>query len=72
LDPACLTPSAPAPRAFGISDVTGLWEGAAVNGCGFVQMVRTRCHAVVNIALTMTQQGSTVGGSYKCGMGTMM
>jgi len=54
------------------SDVTGLWEGTAVNGCGFVQMERTRCHAVVNIALTMTQQGSTVGGSYKCGMGTMM
>ena len=54
------------------SQVTGLWEGTAVNGCGFVQMERTRCHAVVNIALTMTQQGSTVGGSYKCGMGTMM
>jgi hypothetical protein len=54
------------------SDVTGLWEGTAVNGCGFVQMERTRCHAVVNIALTMTQQGSTVGGSYKCSMGTMM
>jgi len=54
------------------SDVTGLWEGTAVNGCGFVQMERTRCHAVVNIALTMTQQGSTVGGSYKCSTGTMM
>jgi hypothetical protein len=54
------------------SDVTGLWEGTAVNGCGFVQMDRTRCHAVVNIALTMTQQGSTVGGSYKCSTGTMM
>jgi hypothetical protein len=53
-------------------DVTGLWEGTAVNGCGFVQMERTRCHAVVNIALTMTQQGSMVGGSYKCSMGTMM
>ena len=35
-------------------------------------MERTRCHAVVNIALTMTQQGSTVGGSYKCSTGTMM
>jgi hypothetical protein len=54
------------------SDITGLWEGTAVNGCGFVQMERTRCHAVVNIALTMTQQGSMVGGSYKCSMGTMM
>jgi hypothetical protein len=54
------------------SDVTGLWEGTAVNGCGFVQMERTRCHAVVNIALTMTQQGSTVKGSSKCSTGTMM
>jgi hypothetical protein len=54
------------------SDVTGLWEGTAINGCGFVQMERTRCHAVVNIALTRTQQGSTVTGSYKCSMGTMM
>jgi hypothetical protein len=54
------------------SEVTGLWEGTAVNGCSFIQMERTRCHAVVNIALTMTQQGSTVGGSYKCSTGTMM
>ena len=54
------------------SEVTGLWEGTAVNGCGFMQMERTRCHAVVNIALTMTQHGSTVGGSYKCSTGTMM
>jgi hypothetical protein len=54
------------------ADVTGLWEGTAVNGCGFVQMERTRCNAMVNIALTMTQQGSTVGGSYKCSTGTMM
>jgi hypothetical protein len=54
------------------SDVTGLWEGTVVNGCGFVQMERTRCHAVVNIALTMTQQGSTVRGSYRCSIGTMM
>ena len=54
------------------SDVTGLWEGSAVNECGYMQMERTRCHAVVNIALTMTQQGSTVKGSYKCSTGTMM
>jgi hypothetical protein len=54
------------------SDVTGLWEGNAVNECGYIQMERTRCHAVVNIALTMTQQGSTVKGSYKCSTGTMM
>jgi hypothetical protein len=37
-----------------------------------MQMVRTRCHTVVNIALMMTQQGSTVGGSYRCRTGTMM
>jgi hypothetical protein len=43
------------------SDVTGLWEGTAVNECGYMQMERTRCHAVVNIALTMKQRGSTVG-----------
>lgn len=54
------------------SDVTGLWEGTAVNECGYMQMERTRCHAVVNIALTMTQQDSTVKGSYKCSTGTMM
>jgi hypothetical protein len=59
-------------RRIPSSDVTGLWEGTAVNGCGFLQMERTRCHGVVNIALTINQQGSTVGGSYKCGMGTMM
>jgi hypothetical protein len=64
--------SASSSRTAPGSDVTGLWEGIAVNGCGFVQMERTRCHAVVNIALTMTQQGSTVGGSYKCSTGTMM
>jgi hypothetical protein len=29
-----------------------LWEGNAVNECGYMQMERTRCHAVVNIALT--------------------
>jgi hypothetical protein len=49
-----------------------LWEGNAVNECGYMQMERTRCHAVVDIALTMTQQGSTVKGSYKCSTGTMM
>ena len=54
------------------SDVTGLWEGTAVNECGYLQMERTRCHAVVNIALAMTQRGSMVGGSYKCSTGTMM
>jgi len=54
------------------SGVTGLWEGTAVNECGYLQMERTRCHAVVNIALTMAQQSSTVKGSYKCSTGTMM
>jgi hypothetical protein len=37
-----------------------------------MQTERTRCHAVVNIELILTQQGSTVGGSYKCRAGTMM
>jgi len=52
--------------------VAGLWEGTAITGCDSRQAERTRCHAVVNIALTMTQQGSTVGGAYKCRTGTMM
>jgi len=52
--------------------VTGLWEGTAISGCDSMQAERTRCHAVVNIALTMTQRGSAVEGSYKCRTGTMM
>ena len=35
------------------SDVTGLWEGTAVNGCGFMQMEGIHCNAVVNIALNL-------------------
>ena len=52
--------------------MTGLWEGTETSGCDFMQTERTRCHAVVNIALTMSQQGSTIGGSYRCRTGTMM
>jgi len=37
-----------------------------------MQTERTRCHAVVNILLSMTQQGATVRGSYSCRTGTMM
>jgi len=49
------------------AEVTGLWEGTAISGCDFMQTERTRCHAVVNIALTMTQHDSTVRGSYSAG-----
>lgn len=66
------TSSASSSRTPLDAEVAGLWEGTAISGCDFVQMERTRCHAVVNIALTMTQQGSTVGGSYRCRTGTMM
>lgn len=52
--------------------MAGLWEGTAISGCDSMQAERTRCHAVVNIALTITQQDSTVGGSYRCRTGTMM
>ena len=52
--------------------MAGLWEGTAISGCDSMQAERTRCHAVVNIALTMTEQGSTIRGSYRCRMGTMM
>jgi hypothetical protein len=48
-----------------------LWERTAVNHCKFLQMERTRCHAVVNITLTMIQKGSTVGGFYECRRGPM-
>ena len=52
--------------------MAGLWEGTAISGCDSMQAERTRCHAVVNIALTMTQQGSIIKGSYRCRTGTMM
>jgi hypothetical protein len=48
-----------------------LWEGTAVNHYSFLQMERTRCHAVVNITLTMIQKGSKVWGFYECRRGTM-
>jgi len=57
-------------KASGAS-VTGLWEGTEVNDCSFIQIERTRCHAVVNIAFNMSQRGSTVQGSYTCRTGTM-
>jgi hypothetical protein len=58
-------------ESAGAVSVTGFWEGTAVNDCSFLQMERTRCHALVNIALTMAQQGSTIEGSYTCRSGTM-
>jgi hypothetical protein len=54
-----------------IAGLSGLWEGTAVNDCSFIQMERTRCHALVNIALTMTQRGSSITGFYTCRSGTM-
>jgi hypothetical protein len=66
------TSSRSSSRVAPSAEVTGLWEGTAVNGCGFVQIERTRCNGVVNVALTMTQLGSTVGGSDKSSTGTMM
>jgi hypothetical protein len=59
------------PGAAPNANVTGLWEATAVNHCRFLQMERTRCHAVVNITLTMIQKGSTVGGFYECRRGPM-
>jgi len=60
---ACATATPREPSSQSPSDraasgsLTGLWEGTAVNDCSFIQMERTRCHAVVNIALAMSQQG---------------
>jgi hypothetical protein len=48
-----------------------LWEGTAVNHYSFLQMERTRCHAVVNITLTMIPKGSKVWGFYECRRSTM-
>src|SRR5260221_788658 len=44
------------PGAAPNASVAGLWEGTAVNHYSFLQMERTRCHAVVNITLTMIQK----------------
>jgi len=63
--------SGSSPRTAAGSEVTGLWEGTAVRMRLYADGAYP-LHAVVNIALTMTQQGSTVGGSYKCSTGTMM
>jgi len=60
-----------APDKVGSQGVTGLREGTAVNDCSFIQMERTRCHALVNMTLAFSQGGSAVEGSYRCRSGTM-
>lgn len=52
-------------------DLTGVWEGLAVDDCSFHIIDQNRCAATVRIALTLIQQDSTVSGFYKCATGTM-
>jgi hypothetical protein len=68
---ACAVAAQRKPGAAPNANVAGLWEGTAVNHYSFLQMERTRCHAVVNITLTMIPKGSKVGGFYECRRSTM-
>jgi len=51
-------------------DLTGVWEGHAVDDCSFRNIDQNRCAATVRIMLTLIQQDSTVGGFYKCATDT--
>ena len=59
------TSSASSSRTPPDAEVAALWERTAIRGRDIMQTERTRCYAVVNIALTMTQQASTVEGSHR-------
>ncbi|MGH7906068.1 MAG: hypothetical protein ACREP6_05525 [Candidatus Binataceae bacterium] len=50
----------------------GLWQGKAISSCGVWESDPDRCHAVVNIAITMLQEGPLIHGFYKCTAGNMM
>ncbi len=52
--------------------VTGVWEGTSITECTPLQAEPERCHAIVNITLTMIQESETVTGFYRCATGTML
>ncbi|MGH7934962.1 MAG: hypothetical protein ACREQN_17615 [Candidatus Binataceae bacterium] len=60
----------PSAKPGGI-DVTGVWEGTRVDGCDSMQLDTTRCNAVMNLGLTMLQEGDRVSGFYRCSINTV-
>ena len=56
--------------ARGAGDVTGVWEGLAVDDCSFRIIDQNRCAATVRIMLTLIQRDSAVSGFYKCATDT--
>jgi hypothetical protein len=51
-------------------DITGVWEGLAVDDCSFRIIDQNRCATTVRIMLTLIQQDSAVSGFYKCATDT--
>jgi hypothetical protein len=53
-----------------VNDLSGVWEGMSITSCNGVQFA-ARCDAVVDVTLTILQDGSTVSGFYRCAPNTV-
>ncbi len=58
-------------RASSDADLTGVWEGFAVDDCTFRKVNLAQCAGTVHVMLTLIQQESAVSGFYKCTAGTI-
>lgn len=53
-----------------VKDLSGVWEGMSITSCDGVQFA-DRCNAVVDVTLTILQEGSAVDGFYRCAPNTV-
>lgn len=53
------------------ANYTGLWAGTSTASCMPLQPNARRCNAVVDITLSIFQQGSKLTGHYTCAFGNM-